>query len=158
MDEVRVEPAVELRGMRWWDIPAVHAIEAAAFAADAWSVEQFWSELAAPTRWYVVAHEADEVLGYGGLFIVPPDADVQTVAVAPTARGRGVGRVLVEGLLDHARACGCRSVMLEVRDDNAAASALYRALGFVDVARRARYYADGSDARIMRCDLTGAPA
>lgn len=142
--------SVDLRAMRWWDIPAVHTIEQQAFGADAWSVEQFWTELAQETRWYVVAESAGHVLGYGGLFCLPPEADVQTVAVAPVARGRGIGRALVEAMLGYARSRSCRTMMLEVRDDNAPAIALYGELGFVECARRARYYADGADARIMR--------
>ena len=145
--------SVRLRAMRWWDIAAVHAIEQQAFGGDAWSVDQFWTELAQETRWYVVAEAADEVVGYAGLFCLPPEADVQTVAVAKVARGRGIGRALVEAMLAHARSLSCRTIMLEVRDDNTAAVALYQALGFAECARRSRYYADGADARIMRRSL-----
>ncbi len=49
---------VELRRMRWWDIPGVILLEHAAFPEDAWSVGMFWSELAeAATRYYLVAEE-----------------------------------------------------------------------------------------------------
>ena len=49
---------VELRRMRWWDIPGVILLEHAAFPEDAWSVGMFWSELAeATTRYYLVAEE-----------------------------------------------------------------------------------------------------
>jgi ribosomal-protein-alanine N-acetyltransferase len=49
---------VELRRMRWWDIPAIILLEHAAFPDDAWSVGMFWSELAeAATRYYLVAEE-----------------------------------------------------------------------------------------------------
>ena len=141
---------LSIRAMRWWDIPLVHDIEASSFASDAWSVEQFWSELAAPTRAYLVAEANHEILGYAGLYLLPPDADVQTVAVAARARGRGVGRLLVEALIECATSSGCRSVLLEVRCDNTAAISLYRGLGFAEISRRSRYYADGSDALVMR--------
>src|SRR5579863_6490469 len=49
---------VELRRMRWWDIPGVILLEHTAFPDDAWSVGMFWSELAeAATRYYLVAEE-----------------------------------------------------------------------------------------------------
>ena len=147
---------VMLRDMRWWDIPAVHAIETSSFTADAWSVAQFWSELAEPTRWYVCAQLAEDIVGYAGLFVLPPDADVQTIAVGTQARGRGVGQLLLTALIERARDLGCRSLLLEVRVDNSAALRLYRSAGFVEMSRRARYYADGSDALVMSRDLTQA--
>jgi hypothetical protein len=53
--------------MRWPDIEAVHAIEAAVFDVDPWSAEPFWGELAQPTRSYVVAEddgiECEQCLG-----------------------------------------------------------------------------------------------
>ncbi|HEX4788542.1 MAG TPA: GNAT family N-acetyltransferase, partial [Actinospica sp.] len=49
---------VELRRMRWWDIPGVILLEHLAFPDEAWSVGMFWSELAeAATRYYLVAEE-----------------------------------------------------------------------------------------------------
>ena len=141
---------IEIRGMRWWDIDAVHAIEESSFPVDRWSVEQFWGELAQSTRHYVVACEGDEVVGYAGAFILAPDSDVQTIAVAESARGQGVGRLLMDELLRAARAAGCTQMMLEVREDATAATALYTSLGFEVVSRRRDYYAPGSDALIMR--------
>ena len=80
--------AIHLRAMQWPDITEVHAIETSVFAVDHWSVEQFWSELAQPTRHYVVAVDDGVIVGYAGCFVLPPDADVQTIAVSPAATGR----------------------------------------------------------------------
>jgi len=52
---------------------------------------------------------------------------------------------------------GAKSMALEVAKTNERANALYRALGFVPVGQRLRYYADGSDAWVMRVALTSAP-
>lgn len=136
--------------LRWWHLDAVHALEQSLFPSDAWSLEQFWSELAQPTRRYLVAFEGDEVVGYAGLFLSPPDADVQTIAVRGDQQGRGVGRVLLTDLLSLADDGGATHTLLEVRADNAPALALYEAAGFVRISQRPRYYADGSDALILR--------
>lgn len=138
--------------MRWWDIERVHALEAVLFPHDAWTPELFWSELAGvpASRWYVVAEHGGVVLGYAGLFAVPPEADVQTVAVAPDAQGGGVGRRLLEALVAQSRVRGCRTLLLEVAADNTRARVLYEAAGFEAVARRSRYYPDGTDALVMR--------
>ena len=77
--------------MRWWDIPAVHAIETSIFMTDPWSVEQFWSELSQPTRKYFVAAVDETIVGYAGSFVLSPEADVQTIGVAVDHQGQGCG-------------------------------------------------------------------
>ena len=156
--QVEQQLAVSLRPMRWWDIPSVIELEVQLFPFDSWSTEQFWEELAQPTRWYVVAQdELGRVVGYAGLFLLAPDADVQTIGVAPQMQGLGVGRVLLQALVGHSRQAGCRRLLLEVRAGNIAAIALYRAAGFTQLSRRSRYYPDGEDAIVLCLSLTAAP-
>ena len=142
--------SVTLRLMRWPDIEAVHAIEAAVFTVDAWSAEQFWGELAQPTRSYVVAEDAGVIVGYAGAYLLPPDADVQTIAVSDAAQGRGVGRLLLEELIAIAVRHECSQLLLEVRSDNVSALGMYERFGFESISKRRDYYASGVDALIMR--------
>ena len=176
-------PSIRLRPMRWWDVDAVQALDAELFGATAWTPAAFWSELAAgPTRWYVVAEEgadssgaagvpgatflpnspadspATSLAGYAGLLVPGPEADVQTIAVAPSAQGRGVGTRLLRALTARAARSGARSLLLEVRADNAAAIALYEREGFERISVRRRYYQPGDvDAWIMRRRPLPAP-
>ena len=140
---------MNLEPMRWWHIDAVHELEQQLFPVDAWSKEQFWSELAQPTRTYVVAVENNMVLGYYGLFALAPDSDVQTIAVSPHAQGRGLGSTMLNSLIEQALAQGCSKVMPEVRSDNTAALALYKRFGFESLNVRRDYYAPGVDALVM---------
>lgn len=140
---------MNLEPMRWWHIDDVHALEQQLFPVDAWSKEQFWSELAQRTRTYVVATEGESIVGYYGLFALAPESDVQTIAVSPTAQGRGLGAKLLNSLIEKALAKGCNQVMLEVRSDNVAALALYKRFGFEPLHVRADYYAQGVDAIVM---------
>lgn len=142
--------SVDIRPMHWTDIAAVHAIESAVFTTDPWSVEQFWGELAQPTRRYVVAESAGDVVGYAGVYLLPPDSDVQTIAVSPIGQGRGIGSRLLEELIVLARQAECAQLILEVRSDNTAAITLYRRVGFEQISTRPNYYAPGVDALIMR--------
>ncbi|WP_205707005.1 ribosomal protein S18-alanine N-acetyltransferase [Kineococcus vitellinus] len=154
MSEPAAAPA--LRRMRWWDVAAVHALEADLFGRSAWSVESFWGELAQPNRTFLVAVQpgGEDVVGYGGILVAGADADVQTIGVARTAQGRGLGRRLLRALRTAAREAGAARLLLEVRADNAPAQALYRGEGFEQIARRARYYQpEDVDALIMRADL-----
>lgn len=144
-----------LHPMRWWDIEAVAELERTLFPTDSWSIEQFWEELAQPTRWYVVAKDDNGgVAGYAGLFLLAPEADLQTIGVAHSAQGRGVGQLLLNALIEHARQQGCRRLLLEVRAGNLPALNLYRKAGFTQLSRRSRYYPDGGDAIVMTLQLS----
>jgi [ribosomal protein S18]-alanine N-acetyltransferase len=147
-----VDVGTQVRRMRWWDVEAVAALERELFAHDPWSVEQFWGELARvpESRWYAVHEDASGIDGYIGLYAVPPEADVQTVAVAARSQGSGLGRALLDALVDEALRRGCTQLFLEVRVDNASAIALYERAGFTREARRTDYYGAGLDALVMR--------
>ncbi|MBB2900610.1 ribosomal-protein-alanine N-acetyltransferase [Kineococcus radiotolerans] len=145
---------MELHRMRWWHLADVHALERDLFGRSAWSVESFWGELARPDRRFLVALEGERVVGYGGVVVAGADADVQTVGVARDQQGRGTGRALLRALRAAVVEAGATHLLLEVRADNEPAQNLYRSEGFVQIARRARYYQpDDVDALILRADL-----
>lgn len=138
------------------DLGAIMALERASFPTDAWSEPMMREELAAPHNRYFVDELAGRVIGYAGLRALSGsrDADVQTIAVAESARGRGRGRALLHALLEEAVARRAREVFLDVRADNPVAQALYASEGFAEVGRRPRYYQpDDVDAVVMRLDL-----
>ncbi|MEY4137590.1 MAG: hypothetical protein RL205_1718 [Actinomycetota bacterium] len=141
---------VTVRPMRWPDIEAVQAIEESVFTVDPWSTEQFWGELAQPTREYVVAVDESGILGYAGAYLLPPDSDVQTIAVSGRAQGRGIGRLLLDELIAIAVRHECSQLLLEVRSDNDSALSMYERFGFERISMRRDYYASGVDALIMR--------
>ena len=142
--------SITLRPMRWPDIEAVHAIESAVFTVDPWSAEQFWGELAQPTREYFVAEDAGVIIGYAGAYLLPPDADVQTIAVSGTAQGRGVCRRLLVELIALAVRRECSQLLLEVRCDYESSVGMYERCGVESISKRRDYYASGIDALIMR--------
>jgi len=76
-------------------------------------------------------------------------AEILSVAVRDDWRRCGVGRALVERALEETRRAGLAMVQLEVRAANRDAVTLYRAVGFVVVGRRPRYYRNGEDALLM---------
>ena len=67
---------------------------------------------------------------------VDGDAEVRMLAVAPGARGRGVGEALVRRCLDRARELGQQAVVLSTMDKMAAAHRIYERLGFTRVPDR----------------------
>ena len=144
------------------DLDAIMAIERTVFTTDAWSPEIMRAELADRHAYYLVAFPPENSMlieAYAGLRapMREPQADIQTIAVVDTARGRGLGRVLMQQLIGEARDRGATEIFLEVRADNPGAQALYRDLGFEQIAERPKYYQpDGVDALIMRLAI-GAP-
>ncbi len=141
------------------DLDAVMAIETAVFGTDAWSRATVHGELASVHGYYLVAFPPDDparIEAYAGLHapMGEPQADIQTIAVAATARRHGVGRALMRQLIAEARERGAREVFLEVRADNPNAKALYDELGFEAIAVRPRYYQpDDVDAVVMRLTI-----
>ncbi len=84
---------------------------------------------------------------------------IYTLAVAPSERGRGTGRRLLETLLAQLHARGAARIFLEVAEANEAAIALYKRFGFIDIGKLPDYYAAGKHARHMMKPLdVQAPA
>ena len=144
--------AVTVREMTSTDIDALVVFDATLFADDAWPATTWWAELAErPRREYLVLEQDGALLAYGGGDHGGESADIMTVAVDPRHRGAGVGRSLVDELIARAERGGASALLLEVRDDNAAARALYARTGFVHVSRRRGYYQpEGVDALVLR--------
>jgi len=142
---------VGLTRMRWWHLDLVVILERELFGPEPWTAGTFWSELGQiATRHYLVATDGAQLVGYAGFCDYPDEGFVQTMAVAPAYQGRGLGDRLLTALLDEARCCGKRTVVLEVRADNEVAQRLYARHGFVRTAVRRGYYAPGgTDAWVM---------
>ena len=89
--------------------------------------------------------EQGAVRGFSLLRTVADEAELLLLAVAPAARGRGVGGALLDDFIEHGRRQGARRLHLEVRDGNPAV-AMYQAFGFKAEGRRPKYYSgqDGS--------------
>jgi ribosomal-protein-alanine N-acetyltransferase len=77
--------------------------------------------------------------------VVQGEGEILTLAVAPQARRRGIGRALLGGVV----ADGI-PWFLEVAASNGPALALYAAFGFCECGRRRDYYAPGRDALVLR--------
>lgn len=71
---------------------------------------------------------------------------LSSIAVAPSAAGKGIGRHLLAAAEAEARARGCARLRLEVRPDNPAARKLYAAEAYRRFATVADYYEDGEAA------------
>jgi ribosomal-protein-alanine N-acetyltransferase len=146
---------VKVRPAAAEDAPALAALEATLFGADAWSEAAVLDELVGPGRNAVVAVEGDEPVGYAVTMRAGDVLDLQRIGVAPAYQRRGVARALLDAVLEAATEEADR-MLLEVSAHNAAALAFYDAADFVEIDRRRRYYRDGSDAVVMSRSLRRA--
>lgn len=106
-----------------------------------WSLGQVTAELAKPiSRYYVAIDPVKQVVGYVGGWVVEPELQIANIVIHPDFRCRGLGRRLLQTLIQDAKAQGCSQATLEVRAGNAHAQALYRAAGFVENGRRPGLY------------------
>jgi len=142
-----------IRRMRLKDLDEVAALEEATFARP-WSRESFRQELTRNVAArYLVAEEEGQIIGYAGAWIILDESHITNIAVAESARGRGIGRRLTEELLRVLSNLGASYATLEVRVSNLRAQSLYKSLGFISVGKRIRYYEDNNeDAYLMVCD------
>lgn len=135
------------------DLPDLAALERACFSTP-WSETSLRLELRTEEALVLVARRRTAraegpAVGYAAFRTVVDETELLRIAVHPEARRTGLGRALVTTGL-HAAACqGSERCLLEVGRANAAAIALYRALGFTDYGIRPAYYADGQDALLM---------
>ena len=129
------------------DAASLAALHAACFAG-AWDQTAIAQLLDTPGTFAFHHHDGFVMARAAG-----GEAEILTLAVAPAARGRGLGRGLLQAAINKAQALGAQTMFLEVGADNPHALALYAGLGFVKVGTRKAYYSNasgGTDALVLR--------
>lgn len=114
-------------------------IEKACFSSP-WSAQAFTDELQKESSVFFAACENSAVLGYAGLYDILGDGFITNVAVRPECRRCGTGLLLVQVVLNYAKAHRMNFVTLEVRKSNSSAIRLYEKAGFQVVGERKNFY------------------
>ncbi len=127
------------------DLDAVFALNRACLK-EAWSREGLESALREGWPLWLARMDGGMLAGYLLARHAPGELHLMQIVVAPGMRRRGIGRLLLQALLNEAAGgdAPCE-VQLEVRASNAPAIALYASLGFARVGLRPAYYRDGPD-------------
>jgi ribosomal-protein-alanine N-acetyltransferase len=140
-----VPTVVTLRLAQPDDLDAIVEIERVSFS-DAWSEASFRSLFGRSEVAFVLATASDgsseEVLGYVIATFVADQGEIQNLAIKPQGRRSGHASRLLSFVHREAARRGATSMWLEVRESNRAAIALYMAIGYREMGRRARYYED----------------
>jgi ribosomal-protein-alanine N-acetyltransferase len=144
-------PELVIRAMRGNDIPDVVAIERGSYQFP-WSEGIFRDCLRVGYVCRVVT-VSRQVMAYGVMSFGAGEAHILNLCVGEAYRCRGIGRQLLNSLIERACAAGMADAYLEVRPSNTAAIRLYLSLGFEQVGMRRGYYqaANGrEDAAVLR--------
>lgn len=146
--------SIIVRKMGIDDIDSVVDIEENSFSVP-WTKNTFFTELTKnKLAKYCVVEVDGVVAGYGGMWLVIDEAHITNIAVHPKYRGRGVGKKIVEGLIEEGHKINISKMTLEVRRSNIVAQDLYKKYGFLLCGVRPGYYQDNDeDALIMWKDL-----
>lgn len=141
---------ITIERMKENHVPQIATLEKSIFS-DPWSGNSVKSELSNPLSLWLVAADGETVAGYIGSQTVLGESDMMNLAVRESYRRSGVGRALVEALIEALRAVGSKCLTLEVRFSNLPAIRLYESLGFSQVGIRKNYYEKPrEDARIFK--------
>jgi len=151
---------VQIRPMTVADVTRVLEIAASLPEAPQWLEAAYLTALnpeSSPSRIALVAAEPGpgSVQGFTVASLLPPQAELESIAVAAGSQQRGLGRLLFEALVNDLRAAGVLEIILEVRASNRPALAFYRSAGFGQAGLRRAYYIDPiEDALLMRLHFT----
>jgi ribosomal-protein-alanine N-acetyltransferase len=148
----RAEAALSTAGPR--DAESLATLHAASFNRG-WSEHEFEQLL---TDRNVITDRATSGRRNVGFILsrrAADEAEILSVAVARSWRGRGLARRLLDLHLRRLAGLGLGAVFLEVDEDNTPARRLYTRAGFREVGRRPGYYAQsgGKGALVLRRDL-----
>jgi len=141
---------VETRPMETEDLDRVCELEESSFSMP-WKKADFEDLIAEDESVYLVILKDDVLVGTAGYTFNGFEGYINNVVIDESCRGQGLGRLLMEALLEKGRADGVKEFTLEVRVGNVPANRLYESLGFVSEGIRKNFYERPTeDANVMR--------
>jgi [ribosomal protein S18]-alanine N-acetyltransferase len=142
---------ISIRAAALDDIPAILAIEHNAPSASHWNAEQYKGRVQSRIEdaCFFVAEYEGKLAGFICARIVAGEWEIENVVVTEEFRRRGVAAELMRSLLARWEQAAGSVMLLEVRESNAAARALYAKSGFAEVGRRPRYYRESVEDAIL---------
>ena len=142
-----------IREMTLQDVPAVAEIEKACFSLP-WSVQSLVDSVVREDTMFLVCEDAQEIVGYIGMYLSFDEGDITNVAVSPAHRKMGYGEAIVSKAVELAKEKQLEMILLEVRLSNVPAISLYKKMGFEEIGMRKNFYEHPvEDAIIMKCPL-----
>lgn len=135
---ISLKQAYQLRPMQMADLDALMAIEPTIYTHP-WTRGNFSDSLnSGYSAWVLEANQ--KIIGYALLMMILDEAHLLNLSIVKDQQKQGLGRYLLEHMLQIAKNHQAANMFLEVRPSNISAIALYEKLGFCEVALRRGYY------------------
>ena len=130
-----------IRAAEQMDIDAMVRVENACFSTP-WSIDAIKHEICENklADFMIACDEENNIIGYIGIWTLLDECQINKIAVMPEKRKIGIGKTILNHVIELTRDMGVKSWYLEVRESNTAAQALYRSAGFSSVGTRKNYY------------------
>lgn len=116
---------------------------------DFWNFEIFKEELANNNSMYLVLRYENEIVSFCGIKIILDEADIMNIVTKKNKRNQGFAKFLLNELITIAEEQNCKTITLEVDENNLPAIKLYKDFKFKEVGKRKNYYKNGNTAILM---------
>jgi len=144
---------IEIQRMTQEDLKEILVLEDQLFSSP-WKEEHFLYELEVnPFSSLYIMRDKNEIVGYGGLWLVFEQADLTSIGIKPSEQGKGYAKRLLRYLIHEAKEAECEYILLEVRVSNHRAQKLYEQFGFQQVGIKKNYYSDNNEDAISMCKI-----
>lgn len=126
----------------------LYEIETECFGEEAFTKKQIAQLLTDYNSISLIARENGEIVGFIVGMVYPDrkaiNGHILTIDVSPSHRRKGIGQMLLQEMESIFSHKGVQACLLEVREDNVAATGLYRKLGYKEVGRLENYYGNAN--------------
>ncbi|MFW6298189.1 MAG: ribosomal protein S18-alanine N-acetyltransferase [Bacillota bacterium] len=147
---------MDIRAMDMSDVPYVYELEKGVFGKSLEKPMLYNELLHNEMAHYFIGLDDGQRVGYFGLWITDPHAEILNFVVDEKFRKQGYGHTLLTFAIDFCKKQNVDTISLEVRPTNKPAIKLYEDAGFEVAAKRKRYYKDGEDAFLMTKKIGGS--
>lgn len=120
---------------------------------DFWTPSLLKSEIMGNNRKYIVAKQNDKIVGFAGIMMNFNEAEIMNIVTKKSERGNGIGKILLEKIIEIAKKNCIETIFLEVHKNNQMARKMYENAGFIEIGERKNYYHSTEKAILMSKNL-----
>lgn len=142
----------QIKPIQMSDLDQVYNIEKTVYE-DPWSYDLIKQSLEAPMTYALGIFKNSDCLAYAIFQIIFTEGHILNLAVDANSQRKGLGRKLLNSVIEFGRNRSANSFFLEVRPSNHSAKKLYENYGFQQLFIRPKYYSNGESAIVMSLDL-----
>lgn len=139
---------IEIKEMKLEDFEEIKDILQTEFD-EFWKPNILKSELESELSKYIVAKINNVIVGFAGIIILPDDVEITNIVTKKIERKKGIGKLLLDKLIEMAKETKKETISLEVNEKNIPAIKLYKKFDFKEVGIRKKYYNGIDNAIIM---------